>query len=31
MKIQFDLAIIDQLGEKLYTQLPPILAELYFK
>ncbi len=27
MKIQFDLAIIDQLGEKLYTQLPPILAE----
>ena len=27
MKVQFDLAIIDQLGEKLYTQLPPILAE----
>ncbi len=27
MKVQFDLAIIDQLGEKLYAQLPPILAE----
>jgi|GEM_PF-286312 hypothetical protein len=27
MKLGFDLAIIEQLGEKLYTNLPPILAE----
>ncbi|WP_335993837.1 ATP-binding protein [Fusobacterium polymorphum] len=27
MKLGFDLAIIEQLGEKLYTLLPPILAE----